>query len=420
MLSALIVALREGVEAALVVGIVLVYLHRTGRAALARWVWIGVSLAVLGSVAGALILERWQVNQEGVEGVLMLLAAVFVVSMVWWMRRVARTLKQDIEQRVETYAQRGAAAGMGLCLFVLLMVLREGIELVLIVRAVEASSEGVAVSAGTAVGLALAVALGLFFFKGTLRIPLERFFAATSAMLMVVAVQLAVTGVHELSEAMWIPSSKKEMAIIGPIVRNDIVFFAFVLGVAAVMAFREWLSARKGQPVPQASLDEWKRWERDQRRHRRWTFAAAFTTLAIAAGLTADFLHAQANAGGPPEARPVEVQAGMVRLPAGLLLHRVQYFSVDVTGQSIRFFVVRKPNGSYVAALDACRICGPASNRVQGDDLICLNCGAVIPMAFLEDKGGCNPVVVPSHQEGGELVLDTAVMLKALPEKPTE
>jgi high-affinity iron transporter len=85
---------------------------------------------------------------------------------------------------------------------------------------VELSTEGLQVWIGTILGIALAVAVGYFFFQGTLRIPLHRFFRATSIILMVVAFQLALTGLHELSEAMWIWSSKTEMATIGPIVRN--------------------------------------------------------------------------------------------------------------------------------------------------------------------------------------------------------
>ncbi|MGH8336074.1 MAG: FTR1 family iron permease, partial [Gammaproteobacteria bacterium] len=236
MLSALLLALREGVEAALVVGIVLVYLNRTGRRQLARYVWAGVALAVACSFAAAVLLQRWQVSEDGFEGILMLAAAILVVSMIIWMNRIARRLRKEIEHRVETYVQRGErAAGCGIGFFVFLMVLREGAELILILRAVELSIAGLQVWIGTGIGIALAVAVGLFFFQGTLKIPLGRFFAATSTILMVVAFQLALTGLHELSEATWLPSSKQEMATIGPIVRNEYFFFVVILGVAAIV-----------------------------------------------------------------------------------------------------------------------------------------------------------------------------------------
>src|SRR3984885_2997620 len=199
MLSALLVALREGVEAALVVGIVLVYLNRTGRRALTNYVWAGVILAVAASIAAALLLQRWHVSEDGFEGLLMLAAAVFVVTMIFWMNRVARHLKKEIEQRVENYAGKNTfAAGLGLGTFVFLMVVREGAELALILRAVELSSEGLGVWIGTTLGLGVAIAVGWFFFHGTLKISLGKFFSATSTILILVAIQLALTGVHEL------------------------------------------------------------------------------------------------------------------------------------------------------------------------------------------------------------------------------
>src|SRR6202035_2414492 len=246
MLSALLVALREGVEAALVVGIVLVYLNRTGRRALTKYVWAGVALAAAASIVAAILLDRWKVSEDGFEGLLMLLAAALVVTMIVWMNRVARTLRKEIEQRVEAYAQRSTrAAGWGVGAFVFFMVVREGAELVLILRAVELSTAGVQVWIGTLLGIAIAIGVGFFFFQGTLRIPLHRFFTATSVILMVVAFQLALTGVHELSEAMWIKSSKLEMSTIGPIVRNEVFFFVLILGAAALVVLREWFSAKQ-------------------------------------------------------------------------------------------------------------------------------------------------------------------------------
>src|SRR6202035_2383202 len=135
-------------------------------------------------------------------------------------------LKAEIEKQVEKHAAKSEfSAGLGLASFVFFMVVREGAELALILRAVELSSEGLAVWIGTTLGLGVAVAVGVFFFQGTLKISLGKFFSATSTILIIVAVQLALTGIHELSEAMWLPSSRVEMAYVGPIVRNEFFFF---------------------------------------------------------------------------------------------------------------------------------------------------------------------------------------------------
>src|SRR6202043_107981 len=132
-----------------------------------------------------------------------------------------------------------------------------------------------------ALGIAVAIAVGLFFFQGTLRIPLHRFFSATSVILMVVAFQLALTGLHELSEAMWIWSSKKEMATIGPIVRNEVFFFVVILGVAALVVLREWFSAKKPAPAEPANPAERRMREWEFHRQRRWSFAAAVLCVAV-------------------------------------------------------------------------------------------------------------------------------------------
>ena len=414
MLSALLVALREGVEAALIVGIVLVYLDRTDRARLARYVWAGVSLAVALSLGVAIALDRWKINQEGFEGLLLLLAAFFVVTMIVWMNRVARHLRRQIEQRVENFAQQASlVAGLGLATFVFLLVLREGAELALILRAVELSTEGVGVWIGTGLGLALAVAVGLFFFKGTLRIPLGRFFSATSTILIVVASQLGLTGLHELSESMWIPSSKREMALIGPIVRNDVFFFVVILGAAALLVLREWLAlAHRPSADTQANEAERRRREWERRKQRRWTFAAAFSSLAVVLALTADFIYARAAA-APPQARQLTADGDEVRVPlAEVSDANLHFFTLDVNGKTVRFLVIRKPEG-WGVALDACMICGPAGYRQEGSNVICRNCAAAIYIPSIGETGGCNPVGVRSRIEGDSLVIQLAALSQA-------
>ena len=415
MFSAFILALREGVEAALVIGIVLVYLNRTGRSALRRYVWAGAAVAVLASFAGAYALEQLGWNQEGFEGVLMLVAAFFVVTMIIWMKRVARTLRKEIEQKVEAYAQKTAfAAGLGLAAFVFFMVLREGVELVVILRAVEVSSAGVALWAGTLGGLAAAIAVGVFFFKGTLKIPLDRFFAATSAILIVVAVQLVITGFHELSEAQWIPSSQREMAIVGPIVRNDIFFFVIVLGVAAVVVVREWMRAKAARAaVAGEHPADRRRHEWEMRQQRRWTFAGASAFVAVVVLLTGDYLMARAAA-APPEARAIAAQGDVIRIPLNDVGdNNLHFYTVTIGDTDHRFIVIRKPGGEYGVALDACLICGPKGYRQDGANVICRNCDAAIYIPSIGDAGGCNPIGLPSRTEAGAIVVEVKAFSEA-------
>ena len=419
MLSALLITLREGVEASLVVGIILVYLSRTGREHLARFAWYGVAAAAALSLGVAVALERWRISEDGFEGLMLLVASVFVVTIIVWMNRVARHLKKEIEAKVEAYAERaGRAAGWGIFLFVFLMVLREGAELALILRAVELSSEGLQTWIGTIVGIAGAIAVGLFFFKGTLRIPLHRFFAATSVILMLVAFQLALTGLHELSEARWLPSSKAEMAILGPIVRNELFFFVFIFGAAALLILREWQSAKRDKSAQETMNDAEKRLlESQSRRQRNWMMAAAVASLTVILVLTADFIYARANS-APPAARPINAVGDVVRVPVSEVQDgSMHLFTVNAGGQSLRFMIIKKPNG-WGVALDACRICGAEGYRQDGQNVICRHCASAIYIPSIGEQGGCNPIGVPSHFDGGELVIDISSLTQAAKEIP--
>ncbi len=419
MLSAFLIALREGVEASLVVGIVLVYLARTGRTHLSRYVWGGVAAAVALSLAVAIALERFNISEDGFEGLMYLVAAFFVVTMILWMNSVAKHLKKEIEEKVEKYAGRGgSAAGWGIGLFVFLMVLREGAELALVLRAVEMSTEGLQTWIGTVAGIAAAVAVGLFFFKGTLKVPLHRFFAVTSSILILVAIQLAVTGLHELSEARWIPSSKAEMAVLGPIVRNELFFFIFVFGAVIVMIFREWQNASLAKP-PLAAMNDAERRLVDakNRRQRRWMMAAAVASLSVILALTADFIYAKVNA-APPQARAVQAVDNVVRIPVAEVQDgNLHLFTLIAGGQSIRFMVIKKPNG-YGTALDACLICGAEGYRQEGQNVICRHCASAIYIPSIGQKGGCNPIGFPSKVEGDDIVIDVSSVTKAAEEIP--
>src|SRR5437016_5096108 len=129
MLQAFIITLREGVEAALIVGIVFAYLTKIGRPELKRTVFYALASAVGASVLGAIIIARTQWNSDIFEGWVMLAAAFFVVSMIWFMHRTARTLKGEIESKVASYTSGDKGVSrLGLFFFVFLLVLREGVE----------------------------------------------------------------------------------------------------------------------------------------------------------------------------------------------------------------------------------------------------------------------------------------------------
>ncbi len=186
MLQAFVITLREGVEAALIVGIIFAYLDKIERRELRRTVFWALGAAILASVGVAIVLSRTQYNQDIFEGWVMLVAAVFVVGMIWFMHRTARTMRGQIESKVA----RLTGSKLGLFLFVFLMVLREGAETVLILAGVSLNSTELMSFTGTLLGVAAAVVFGVLFIRGSVRINLQRFFRVTTVILYFVVFQL--------------------------------------------------------------------------------------------------------------------------------------------------------------------------------------------------------------------------------------
>src|SRR5439155_19993798 len=244
MLQAFIGTLREGVEAALIVGITLAYLGKIGRPQLRKFVYFALAAAFVASIGIAIGLSRLQWNQEIFEGWIMLAAAFFVVTMIIFMMKTGRKLKGHIEGKVGLLA--GENAGFGLFVFVFLMVLREGVETVLYLGAVSLNTTELMSFVGTLLGVIVAILFGVMFVKGSLPINLQKFFRVTTVILFFVAGQLVVTGLHELSENGVIPSSKREMSLIGPIVRDEVFFLVTILALAGLMVLFE---GRRRQPI---------------------------------------------------------------------------------------------------------------------------------------------------------------------------
>lgn len=204
-MESFVITLREGVEAALIIALVISYLNRTGRQELRRWVYGGLGLAIAASLLGAVGFSQIGLDPESelLEGILYGVAAVLVATLVIWMWRNARHMKQQIEDRLETLSTSdNRGYGWGLLAFVFFMVFREGIETVLFLAALSLTkTPDLAGFLGGLVGLSLAVLFGLLFIRGSLRINLRWFFAITSIVLMILAVRLAAGSLHEFHEA---------------------------------------------------------------------------------------------------------------------------------------------------------------------------------------------------------------------------
>ncbi len=208
MLAAFLIMVREGLEAALITGIIAGYLTRTGRHNWLPAVWVGAGLAVAVSLlAGTglrLVAAEFPEERYALfEGVVSLVAAGLLISMVFWMRRAARQLKTDLAQQVEARV-RDHAALWPLVALVFLAVVREGLESAFFLTAMMQQDNGLPVLTGAVLGLALALALGAALYRGSLVLDLRRFFRWTGAFIIVVAAGLIATAIHEFSElGLW-------------------------------------------------------------------------------------------------------------------------------------------------------------------------------------------------------------------------
>lgn len=408
MLQALIITLREGVEAALIVGITLAYLHKIGRQDLRRAVYWGLGSAFVASIAGAVILARAEVNQEVFEGWVMLAAAFFVVTMIVFMMRTARRLKGEIEGKVGSFAERGST--IGLFLFVFLMVLREGVETVLILSAVSLNTSELLSFLGTLIGVALAVVFGVMFVKGSVRINLQKFFKVTTVILLFVAAQLLVSGLHELSENGVLPSSKQEMALIGPIVRNDVFFFVTVLALAALMVLFEYRRRVPERPAGSRAEERKQQWR--ARRERMWMAAVYGSSFVFILLITAQFIYAKSVDRLSP-ATEVALVHDQVTIPLAQVsdgdLHR---YATTLDGTRVRFLLYQKPDGKVVALADACEICGSVGFYRDATGIVCKNCAAPIAPMSMGQPGGCNPIPLEAALAGDSLVLTRAALAR--------
>lgn len=205
MTDMLVITLREGIEAFLIVAIAAAYLRKTGRGALLPAVWWGtVVAAALSIAAGGWLLEA--AIQPVYEGWMALAAAVLVISMAVYMQSAGKRMGREIGERIEAAAASpGAAAWIGVFLFVVLMIGREGVEIAFLTAALSRNADSGALVAGALAGAALAAALALAWLRWGRRVNLMLFFQATAIFLVLFSLQLLLYAFHEFTEAEALP-----------------------------------------------------------------------------------------------------------------------------------------------------------------------------------------------------------------------
>jgi high-affinity iron transporter len=241
MLATFVIGLREGLEAALIVGIVAAFLRQRGGTHALRWVWLGVIAALVICLTVGIILQVVsadlpQRQQEGLETVIGAVAVGMVTYMVVWMRRHSRDLKGQLEGAASSALAQGSARALIAMAF--LAVLREGLETaVFLLAAFNASGNGLTAGLGALLGVLVAVVLGYGIYRGGVRINLSKFFRATGLVLVLVAAGLVMTAFHTAHEAGWIVSFGQDRLFdISGVVRNGSVQASLITGVLGIQS----------------------------------------------------------------------------------------------------------------------------------------------------------------------------------------
>ena len=208
MLPTFVIGLREGVEAALIVGIIAAFLRHEGRSDALRYVWVGVGVGVALCAGVGIALQIVnedlpQRQQESLETIVSLAAVGMVTFMIVWMRRNARGLRKELERSAAGALARGSIYALVAMAF--FAVLREGLETaVFLLAAFQSAANPGAVGAGAVIGLGVAVVIGWGIYRGGVRLNLHKFFRFTAVVLVLVAAGLVASAAHTAHEAGWL------------------------------------------------------------------------------------------------------------------------------------------------------------------------------------------------------------------------
>ena len=233
MLSTFIIALREGLEAALIVGILVAYIVRTDRRHFLKPLWTGVGIAILASLALGAVLsftsaELTERGEELFAGITSFIAVGFVTWMVFWMKRTARTLRDELHGKVDSALTGGP---ISLALVAFFAVVREGLETALFIYT-NFKTVGAASSAtiGLVLGLALAVLLGYLIYNRSVKLNLSKFFTVTGVALIIVAAGVLSYGIHEFQELGYIPGEVNYLWDVTPWIAKESLLAGILAG----------------------------------------------------------------------------------------------------------------------------------------------------------------------------------------------
>ncbi len=414
-LNALVITLREGLEAALVMGLVLVYLKKVGRTDLSKFVYVGLILAGVASGVGAYLFQVLSIQEQQsdiIEAYVMLIGAFFVGTMILWMFKASRSVKRQVEQKIDTVTSKRTVLTQRISLLFLAFVLvfREGVEIILFLATLmfTPGSSPLLVASGATAGIAIAAILGILIIKGLIKINLRLFFIGTGSVLLALIATLIARALHNFAEFSVITLSQDALGFLGNFIRDEtqVLILVTLIAVPVLLITIDPIIRRSKKQSPNDESPAKRRLRIAEAKRMKILRAFMSVTLIIVIVSVGIASATSAEAGYFPKAMPVTFQDGKVTVPLSAvndgLLHK---YSVLIQGVTVRFFIFEQ-NQTVKAALDACYICPPVGYKQVEDTIVCHNCDAPINFEDIGLPGGCNPRVINYSVGASQVAID--------------
>lgn len=398
-MQSLIITLREGIEAALVVGIILTYLGKTKRDYLKRNVYWGVGVSVVLSILAAVVFQliNFDPENEVLEGTMFLIAGIFVLSLIIWMNKTSKNIGKEINERLDGIVEKSKGQALGIFLFTVFMVFREGVETVIFIFTLASGSTTASSIIGAVFGIIIAAAFAYIFIKGSSGIDISRLFKILNIILYLLVIRLFAGTIHEFGEVQLIPLKPAVASIIGLIVRdNSLLIISIILVTIPLLMM---VFSRDKSDVSQLVGVDKRRRLAELNLQRNFKVAAIILIVIMDVLLGYQFVGALTKKVIDPI--PIKIQAieKEIKVPVGSLgdniLNKFSYVTED--NVNIRFMLIKRGDGTIGSGFDSCLVCGSKKGgyyQEQGDaeTVICKNCNAPIPIPTIGFPGGCNPV----------------------------
>ena len=410
-MQSLIIVLREGIEAALAVAIIFTYLNTFKREDLKKNVYFGVGTAVLLSIITAIVFKaiQFDADNEYLEGSMYLISGILVLTLIIWMAKSSKNIKNQINSKLEGIVNKGSGQAFGVFLFTAFMVYREGIETVIFIFTLSQGSTPFSNVVGAIFGIILAVAFTYLFIKGSSSINISKLFKFLNVILVILVVRLFAGAIHEFGEKQLIPLTPAVADILGYLVKDNSLIIISIVLITIPMLMMIFTKNKK-EDLSLLSGVEKRIKIAEINKNRNIKISATVLILVINTLLGYQYYQSATKKVIDPNPIKVEAVNDEIKIPVKTLgqdlLNKYSYKTED--GTVIRFMLIKRADDTIGFGMDGCQVCGTKKGGYYQEDgdtesIICKNCSAPITISTVGMPGGCNPMPLSGEIKDGQI-----------------